>query len=59
MRLHDKVAPKRYEQILQEIRYERQAETKRIERLSTILAKKVDSAKMKRLRERWAGAKLA
>jgi hypothetical protein len=59
MKLRDKFAPKRYEQILQEIRYERQAETKRIERLSMILAKKIDSATMKRLRERWVGAELA
>jgi hypothetical protein len=44
MRLYDRVG---YEQKLQETRSERQAETKRVERLSALLAKKVDSAKTK------------
>jgi hypothetical protein len=43
-----------YEQKLQETRQERQAEEKRVERLSSILAKKVDSTKAKRLLDRTA-----
>lgn len=45
MRLRDKWQPQGYEQSLQEVRLERKAETKRVERLSAILAKKVGSAK--------------
>jgi hypothetical protein len=54
VRLYDRVAPNGYEQDLQENRYERQAEAKQMERLSTILAKKVDTAKMKMLNEQVA-----
>jgi len=45
MKLRDKWDPQRYEQSLQEVRWERRAETKRVERLSAILARKVGSAK--------------
>jgi hypothetical protein len=46
MRLHDhKFASPNYEQKLQETRNERQAEIKRMERLTVLLAKKVDAAK--------------
>jgi hypothetical protein len=41
MKLRDKCQPQRYEQILQEVRWERRFETKQAERLSAILAKKV------------------
>jgi hypothetical protein len=43
MKLRDKWDPQRYEQSLQEVRWERRTETKQIERLSAILAKKVGS----------------
>jgi len=45
MRLRDKWEPQRYEQSLQEVRFERRTETKRVERLFAILAKKVGSTK--------------
>jgi hypothetical protein len=45
MKLRDKWDPQRYERSLQEVRWERRAETKRVERLSAILAKKVGSTK--------------
>jgi hypothetical protein len=54
MRFYDRFACNGYEENLQQTRYERQAETKRIERLSTILAKKVDILKLKTLSERVA-----
>jgi len=41
------LVPLRYEHKLQETRYERHAEMKRVERLSSLLAKKVDSARTK------------
>jgi hypothetical protein len=47
MKLRDGLVPQRYEQKLQENRYERQAELKRVERLSVLLAKKVASARTK------------
>jgi hypothetical protein len=47
MRLRDELASPGYEQKLQETRSEREAETKRVERLSAILVKKVGSAKAK------------
>jgi hypothetical protein len=45
MKLRDKWKPLSYQQSLQEVRRERRAETKQIERLSAILAKKVGSTK--------------
>jgi|HubBroStandDraft_6_1064221.scaffolds.fasta_scaffold2026573_1 hypothetical protein len=54
MRLQRRLVFQGYEQKLQETRNEREAETKRVERLSSILAKKMDSAKMERLSERVA-----
>ncbi len=45
MRLRDRLERQHYEQKLQETRWERQAETKQVERLSAILVKKVNSAK--------------
>ncbi len=54
MRLHDRFEPQRYEQKSQEIRKERQIETKQAERLSAILAKKANSAKATGLTERAA-----
>ena len=47
MRIYDRFVSPGYEQKLQETRYERQAERKRVERLCALLAKKVDSAKTK------------
>ena len=54
MRLNERLEPQRYEQRLQEIRKERKAETKQVERLSAILAKKSSSAKAAGLPERAA-----
>ncbi|MGA2923588.1 MAG: hypothetical protein ABSE28_20990 [Candidatus Sulfotelmatobacter sp.] len=54
MRLNERLEPQRYEQRLQEIRKERKAETKQVERLSAILAKKSTSAKVAGLPERVA-----
>lgn len=45
MRLHQRLEPQLYEQRLQELRRERNAEIKQAERLSAILAKKVDMVK--------------
>lgn len=45
MKLRDKWKPQSYQQSLQEVRWERRTETKQIERLSAILAKKVGSTK--------------
>jgi hypothetical protein len=45
MRLNERLEPQRYEQRLQEIRKERKAEMRKVERLSALLAKKVSSAK--------------
>ena len=45
MKLRDKWKPQSYQQSLQEVRCERRTETKQIERLSAILAKKVGSTK--------------
>jgi hypothetical protein len=39
MKLRDRLEPQRYEQRLQETRWERKAETKQVERLSAILVK--------------------
>jgi hypothetical protein len=47
MRLQLRLAFRDYEQKLQETRNEREAETKRVERLCAILAKKMASAKAK------------
>jgi hypothetical protein len=49
MRLHDRLESQCYEQKLQETRTERTAETKQVERLSAILAKKASSTKAKGL----------
>jgi hypothetical protein len=49
MRLHVSFEPERHEQRSQEIRKERNAETKQAERLSAILAKKARSAKPRSL----------
>jgi hypothetical protein len=46
--------PQNYEQRLQEIRKERSAETKQVERLSAILVKKASAAKVKNLFEKVA-----
>jgi hypothetical protein len=45
MKLRHKSEPQRYEQRLQELRWERKIEAKQAERLCAVLAKKVDSAK--------------
>jgi hypothetical protein len=45
MRLHLRLEPQLYEQRLQELRRERNAETKQAERLSAILTKKVGTVK--------------
>ena len=45
MRLHQRLEPQLYEQRLQELRRERNAEIKQAERLSAILAKKVGMVK--------------
>jgi len=45
MRLHDKLEPQRCEQRIQHARWERNAETKQMERLSAILIKKVSSGR--------------
>jgi hypothetical protein len=47
MRLQLRLAFQDYEQKLQETRNEREAETKRVERLSAILVQKMASAKAK------------
>jgi hypothetical protein len=49
MRLHDRLEPHNYEQRLQQLRRERTAETKQVERLFAILVKKASSATAKRL----------
>ena len=49
MKLRDRLELQRYERKLQEIRWERKAETKQVERLSALLVKKANSAKDKRL----------
>ena len=43
MRLRDRLEPQRYEQRVQNVRWERKAETKQVERLSAILVKKMSS----------------
>jgi len=45
MKLHSRLEPRNNEQRLQESREERIAETKRIERLSAILAKKASAVR--------------
>ena len=47
MKLRGRLEPQNYEQRLQEIRKERKAEKKQVERLSAILVKKASSAKIK------------
>jgi hypothetical protein len=54
MKLRDRRESKHYEQRLQEIRKERNAETKQVERLSALLVKKASSAKAKGLTDRVA-----
>jgi hypothetical protein len=49
MRPRKRLEPQQYEQKSQEIREERKAEKKQVERLSAILAKKASSAKAKGL----------
>jgi hypothetical protein len=48
MRLHGRLEPRRYEPRAQERTAERKAETKQAERLSAVVAKKVDSRKKAR-----------
>jgi hypothetical protein len=43
MKLRDKSKPQRYEQRLQELRWERKIEAKQAQRLFAVLAKKVGS----------------
>jgi hypothetical protein len=45
MKLRDKWEPHRYEQRLQELRWERKTEAKQAERLCAVLAKKLRSNK--------------
>jgi hypothetical protein len=45
MKLRGKCEPQRYEQRLQQLRWERKIEAKQAERLGEVLAKKVDSTK--------------
>jgi hypothetical protein len=47
MRLQRRLVFHGYEQKLQDTRYEREAETKRVEQLSAKLAEKMDAAKAK------------
>jgi hypothetical protein len=47
MKLRDRLEPQRYEQRLQETRWEQKAETKQVERLSAIPVKKASSDKTK------------
>jgi hypothetical protein len=47
MRLHERPEPQQYERKSQQIRDERKAETKQVERLSAILAKRASSARGK------------
>ncbi len=54
MRLNERLEPQNCEQRLQELRKERKAEKKQVERLSAVLAKKSDSAKVAGLPERVA-----
>jgi len=54
MRHQDRLEPRSYEERLQENRRERDAETKRAERLSAILVKKASSAKDKAFPDRAA-----
>jgi hypothetical protein len=49
MKLRDRLEPQRREQKLQQIRWEREAEKKQVERLSAVLAKKAISANDERL----------
>ena len=49
MKLRDRAERQHYEQTLQEVRKERETETKQVERLSAILVKKASSAKSKGL----------
>ena len=48
MRLRGRLEPHNYEQRLQQLRWERAAETKQVERLSAILVRKASSAAAKR-----------
>jgi len=50
MKLRDRLEVQNYEQRLQQLRWERAAETKQVERLSAILVRKVSSAATERLR---------
>jgi CDP-glycerol glycerophosphotransferase (TagB/SpsB family) len=45
VKLRDRSPSQRYEEKLQELRKERKAENKQVERLSSVLAKKASSAK--------------
>ena len=54
MKLRDRLEPQGYKQRLKETSWERKAETKQVERLSAVLAKKASSAKAKGLLERAA-----
>jgi len=49
MKLSDRLEPQNYERRPQEIRKERKAETKQVERLSAILVKKASLATAKKL----------
>jgi hypothetical protein len=54
MKLRGRLEPQNYEQRLQEIRKERKAEKKQVERLSAILVKKAKSATAERIPHRVA-----
>ncbi len=54
IKLRGRLELQHYEQRLQEIRKERRAETKQVERLSSILVKKASSAEVKKLPRRVA-----
>jgi hypothetical protein len=54
MKLHDRFETRSYEQRSKEIRKERQAEMKQVERLSAKLAKRAASAKATELTDRAA-----
>jgi hypothetical protein len=54
MKLRGRLETQNYEQRLQYVRWEREAERKQVERLSAVLVKKADSANNKGLTDRVA-----
>lgn len=54
MKLRGRLEPQNYEQRLQLLRWEREAEKKQVERLSAVLVKKADSTAANRLPARVA-----